>query len=626
MISLMQPDQPIEVAADPYEGMAEVPCYGVIALEGVETGDSPRREFAPGSLTWAPLPFPFKWQEKEDDEHEGACVTGRFDALWRDGALIRFVGAIDNVGEYGRELIRLRRSNFIRGVSLKADDVDETDVEAIYPVMMMPEPAVPMQPAAVEPLDDDPNLLPSDEETMAPAPPMDMPMMDMDEMCEPIKLIFHAGRIRSGTVVAEPAFVEATFELGESPIPIPVQSEPTADGEVVMVAAAVAPHSTATSDAPWDGPANEKQLPSPMPVAKARAAYAFIDDGAVQDGQVTKEACRFIHHEVGADGNVGAANIKACQSGIGVLNGGRGGTNIPGDSRQGVYDHLAKHLRDAGLEPAPMTASAQCGTTDPNWRGGPTIVAAANDSTSWTITIPEVWPESWFEEPREQPPIGALHITAAGQIYGYLAPGNVSHRGFRGSGKTVYSPKGIDYSEFQNKACIVAGADGQVYRINAGNVTFDCGHASPMDPRRADPSWAAAHYENSCSIAARVRVGENRYGTWVAGGLLHGITADTVERMMACALSGDWQDGKLKGALLVPVEGFPQAQTASVRVREDALVASSVPIVFEPGEELITLSRETYDALVASAFGQYDADRFAQYAAERFDELSQERG
>lgn len=609
---------------DPYEGMPEVPCYGVLAPEGIPDGNDPPQEFAPGALTWAPLPFSFKWQEKEDEGHEGACVVGRIDAIWRDGALIRWVGAIDNVGEYGRELIRLREANFVRGVSIMADDITEAEIEYVYPAPMpMPEMPMPMTPPASPP--------PGDMQNMA-APPMDMPMMDMhEEMCDPIKMIFHAGRIRSATVVAEPAFVEATFELGESPIPVPVQSEPTAAGETVMVAAAVAPHSTATSDAPWDGPANEKQLPSPMPVAKARAAYAFIDDGAVKDGQVTKEACRFIHHEVGADGNVGAANIKACQSGIGVLNGGRGGTNIPGDSRQGVYDHLAKHLRDAGLEPAPMTASVtpQCGTLDPNWRGGPTIVAAGNGSASWTITIPEVWPESWFEEPTDVPPIGALNITASGRIYGYLAPGNVSHRGFRGSGRTVYAPRNIDYSEFQNKACIVAGADGQVYKINAGNVTFDCGHASPMDPRRADPSWAAAHYENSCSIAARVRVGENRNGTWVAGALLHGITPDTVERMMACALSGDWQDGKLKGALLVPVEGFPRAQTASVRVREDAMVASSVPVVFEEPKRTVTLAGEDYDALVAAAFAAFAPevdDRFASYANERFDEIARERG
>lgn len=605
MISPMQPYQPDgEVVAttepDPYAGMAEVPCYGVLAPEGVPSGDDPQREFAPGSLTWAPLPAPFKWQEKQDEGHEGACVTGRMDAIWRDGALIRWVGVVDNVSEYGRELIRLRQADYVRGVSITVDDLDCADIEYVYPVPPMgPEPVVqmgmdaeddpdfdheacaesefcmspkhpgpckgskrggskpknqsggalksrhggydkasgryikpsgsglmpkgwtPAKGAALEDgqsfaagdvLDDDPNLLPTDEQSMAPMPsmPMPMPMMDV----KPIKLIFHAGRIRSGTVVAEPAFVEATFELGESPIPVPVQSQPTVDGETVMV--------------------------------------------------------------------------------------------------------------DAGS--MPVTASATCGTIDPKWRGGPTMVAGA----SWTITIPEVWPESWFEEPTEAPPIGALNITAAGRVYGYLAPAGVTHRGFRGK-RNVYAPTRIDYSEFQNKGCLVSSADGQVYKINAGNVTFDCGHASPVDPRRQDPSWAAAHYENTCSIAARVRVGENRNGTWVAGALLHGITPDAVERMMASALSGDWQDGKLKGALLVPVEGFPRAQTASVRVRADedeqlSMVASSVPVFYEAPEETVTLSKDLYDSLVAAAFEPLDVDRFAQYSAERFDELSRERG
>ena len=506
MISLMQPEAEVyaTIEPDPYAGMAEVPCYGVLAPEGIPSGDDPQREFAPGSLDWAPLPISFKWQEKEDEGHEGACVTGRIDAIWRDGALIRWTGAIDNVGEYGRELIRMRVANFVRGVSIMADDTMDTDIEYVYPIMPMPDMAMPMMPAAVTPLDDDPNLLPTDEQNMAPAPPMPM---DMAEMCEPIKLIFHHARIRSATVVAEPAFVEATFELGESPIPVPLQTNPGTAGE----------------------------MPEEVIVASASAQ-----------------------------------------------------------------------------EPS------QCGTIDPNWRGGPTVITAA--AASWTITIPEVWPESWFEEPAEAPPIGALNITAAGRIYGYLAPGNVSHRGFRSQGRSVYAPSGIDYSEFQNKGCIVAGADGQVYRINAGNVTFDCGHASPMDPRRADPSWAAAHYENSCSIAARVRVGENRNGTWVAGALLHGITPDTVERMMACALSGDWQDGKLKGALLVPVEGFPRAQTASVRIREDAMVASSVPIHFQappPGPNL----RPALERL-ARAIGR---DR-ATLTASAFDQLRQRAG
>jgi len=60
---------------------------------------------------------------------------------------------------------------------------------------------------------------------------------------------------------------------------------------------------------------------------------------------------------VGGDGDVGAANVRACQTGIGVLNGARGGTTIPAGDRRGVYNHLAAHLRDADVEPADLRAS-----------------------------------------------------------------------------------------------------------------------------------------------------------------------------------------------------------------------------------------------------------------------------
>jgi hypothetical protein len=54
---------------------------------------------------------------------------------------------------------------------------------------------------------------------------------------------------------------------------------------------------------------------------------------------------------VATNGNIGSANFRACVTGIGVLNGGRVGTTIPSDDRQGVWAHLARHIRDAGREP-----------------------------------------------------------------------------------------------------------------------------------------------------------------------------------------------------------------------------------------------------------------------------------
>ncbi len=79
-----------------------------------------------------------------------------------------------------------------------------------------------------------------------------------------------------------------------------------------------------------------------------RRAFAWVDPDADPEN---KTAYKFIHHEVGAGAEVGPANVRACRLGIGILNGARGGADIPSSDRKGVYNHLARHLRDAGEEP-----------------------------------------------------------------------------------------------------------------------------------------------------------------------------------------------------------------------------------------------------------------------------------
>jgi len=110
-------------------------------------------------------------------------------------------------------------------------------------------------------------------------------------------------------------------------------------------------HKTPTSDKAWDGPANEANLKTDQDEAYYRKAYAWRDP----DGDpANKSSYKFIHHEVSSDGDPGAANIRGCQTGIGVLNGARGGADIPDADRQGVWNHLAAHLKDADVEPAPL--------------------------------------------------------------------------------------------------------------------------------------------------------------------------------------------------------------------------------------------------------------------------------
>lgn len=123
---------------------------------------------------------------------------------------------------------------------------------------------------------------------------------------------------------------------------------------------AIPPHHTATSDTAWDGPAAKANLNNDGTQAYYESAYAWRGD----DDPTTKADYKFIHHDVDSDGKVGAANVKACQSAIGVLNGGMGGTKIPDADKKGVHAHLAAHLKDAGvdvpdLKGNPKTPSSQ---------------------------------------------------------------------------------------------------------------------------------------------------------------------------------------------------------------------------------------------------------------------------
>lgn len=114
---------------------------------------------------------------------------------------------------------------------------------------------------------------------------------------------------------------------------------------------AIRAHHTETSSGRWSGPAQERRLSRDAGANVFRRAYAWIDPELDADD---RDAYKFIHHEVDREGNVSAANERACINGIVVLNGGRGGADIPEADRRGVYRHLAAHLQDAGRQPASL--------------------------------------------------------------------------------------------------------------------------------------------------------------------------------------------------------------------------------------------------------------------------------
>lgn len=204
---------------------------------------------------------------------------------------------------------------------------------------------------------------------------------------------------------------------------------------------------------------------------------------------------------------------------------------------------------------------------------------AALTAASATIEIPDLPPREWFEEPTDVSLDSALTVTAEGRIYGFVAPAGVRHRSF--AQRAQYVPlRNVDYDRFHGGQTIVS--DGG--RVSTGNITMDCGHATTA--LKLTGQQAAEHYDNTCSIVATARVGENEKGVWVAGALMPGVDAATVRKIMACRLSGDWRTHldragwrEFVAALLVPVPGFPMARNAaSVQISEGQLVASSVPL------------------------------------------------
>jgi hypothetical protein len=119
---------------------------------------------------------------------------------------------------------------------------------------------------------------------------------------------------------------------------------------------AVPPHSTDTTDIPWYPLVNASRLQGTGGQESYLGAFAWYDpNGADPDGDGLPDFpgdWALLHHEVSISGEPGAANVRACEAGIAQL--GRTIAGLTADDVEGVYEHLASHLRDAGLEPAPL--------------------------------------------------------------------------------------------------------------------------------------------------------------------------------------------------------------------------------------------------------------------------------
>jgi hypothetical protein len=163
-----------------------------------------------------------------------------------------------------------------------------------------------------------------------------------------------------------------------------------------------------------------------------------------------------------------------------------------------------------------------------------------------------------------------------------------------------------DYSHFHTSPAVRLD-DGT--RLPVGRLTVGTGHASD----NLDGVPAQAHYDNTGSCWAIVRVGEDAHGIWFSGVPAPWASEDVIEEGLASPLSGDWRDFgqglELVAALSVNTPGFAARGRDDELGRPVALVAALGPA--PTIDRVAYLSRDDVKTAVAEALAEQ------KFAAER---------
>lgn len=191
-------------------------------------------------------------------------------------------------------------------------------------------------------------------------------------------------------------------------------------------------------------------------------------------------------------------------------------------------------------------------------------------------------PDEWFQDPQLRRPT-PITVTAAGQIYGHIAPWNVSHIGMPPGTKPPKSPS--NYAYFRT-GVLRTDKDRDV---PVGQLTLSGGHA----PLSAGAGDAVQHYDDTASAVADLVCGEDAHGIWVSGGLRPGVTDEQIRALRASAPSGDWRpiDGALELVAVCQVNtpGFPLARAMVAAGELTALVAAGAADMYELQQESAVL-------------------------------------
>ena len=224
------------------------------------------------------------------------------------------------------------------------------------------------------------------------------------------------------------------------------------------------------------------------------------------------------------------------------------------------------------------------------------VAAAAEDFR------PRVYDHRLFENPNLPGPTLPT-MGDDGRIYGHLACFGQCHRSIQS--ECVIAPRSrSEYAHFHTSPAVRLD-NGQ--RLPVGRLTVGTGHA----PSHARPGAAAAHYDNTGTCFALVRVGEDAHGIWFSGVAAPWATPEQIEMGLSSPLSGDWRDFgsglELVAALAVNTPGFSARGRSDEQGRPIALVAALGPVATED----VQLTYDTVKDALAEAARQREQDRLA---------------
>ncbi|QKW06939.1 hypothetical protein HUT18_11575 [Streptomyces sp. NA04227] len=355
----------------------------------------------------------------------------------------------------------------------------------------------------------------------------------------------------------------------------------------------------ADPDRKWDGPAAQK------------AILAWATDGDEVDAD--KLASGFLYRDDDADPATAAAyklpfadvvddHLEVIPAGVyaiaAVLQGGRGGVDLPEDDREAVrgrvetlYERIAKAYDDPSIVPPWIGDDG-----DGNGDNGDEAMASISEleASAWSaMREADPMPAAWFREPtaEELPPgSGGVHY-ANGRVYGWVAQAGEPHAGYPGKNLTIESLGRIDTTHFLRARFKLD--NGRM--VKAGAFTMN----APHHRDGAECESAACQFDDTRTVAAIITVGMNSRGMWFSGAAAPWLSEWDRNVFAACQPSyhmkqrgGRWQ---LRAVLSVPVPGHssPLLATAVAERSNLALAASAAAAVLDTSDTVPDMSART---------------------------------